>query len=133
MKKILSIVMAVIMVFSLGVSAYADSPKVVEPRAVEIANVSNLLSFNGTEGMASSDIIGHTGTTSVRATLTVHVLQGTRWIFVGSDSGSWNGYDLYLNVAFTGVSGSYYRSMLELTVVRNGVTETETEFKYAWC
>jgi len=133
MKKVISIIMAIIMMFSLGVSVSAATPDAIEPYTVDIAEVYNGLGFTGTAGTASSDIFGHPGTTYISATLTVHVLQGTRWVYVGSDSGVWNGSDLYLQVDFTGVSESYYRSMLELTVVRNGVTETETEFKYAWC
>ena len=134
MKKVLSIVMAIIMMFSLGVSVSAATPDAIEPYTVDIAEVYNVLGFTGTAGTASSDIFGHPGTTYISATLTVHVLQGSRWIIVGSDTNSNDGSDvLSLYVGFTGVSGSYYRSMLELTVVRNGVTETETEFKYAWC
>ena len=132
MKRIFSVVIAGIMMFLLSISVHATDVEVVEPRDISIAAVDNRLSFIGTNGMAFSDIIGYTGTTSITATLTVHVLQGSRWVYVGSDTGSGIN-DLYLQVDFTGVSGSYYRSMLELTVVRNGVTETDTEFKTKWC
>lgn len=136
MKKILAIILSVAMMLTGGVSAFAAAPETVAPLWENDMDIDNTLSFtgtNGTTGMAASTIYGVSGTTYISATLTVHVLQGTRWVYVGSDSGSVESTILGLYVGFTGVSGSYYRSMLEFTVIKDGVSESDTIFKYAWC
>ena len=132
MKKVLSVIIAFIMMLSLGVSAYAALPETVEPCAIGIADVENYgMYFSGTTGMAMAVINNQSDEiTSITATLTVHVLQGTRWVYVGSDSGSSNGSAFSLEVTFTYEEGERYRSMLDVTVVKNGVTQSDTYFKY---
>ncbi len=134
MKKVLSVIIAFIMMLSLGVSASAAVPETVEPCAIGIADVQNGgLSFFGTTGLAMVRVNNQSDEiTSITATLTVHVLQGTRWVYVGSDSGSSDGSAFSLEVTFTYEEGERYRSMLEVTVVKNGVTQSDTDFKYSY-
>jgi len=133
MKKILAIILSVAMVLTGGVSAFAAAPETVAPLWENDMTMTHTINFSGTSGYASADILGVPGTTYISATLTVHVLQGTRWVYVGSDSGSVQSTALCLYVGFTGVSGSYYRSMLEFTVIKDGVTESDMIFEYKWC
>ncbi len=133
MKKALSIFLASILVCSMAVSTTAAVPEPIVPLWDNISRITNTVTFNGTKGTAKGLIIGTTGTDEISATLTVYVQNGSNWVFVGSDSDTVTSKTLALTVDFTGTSGGYYKSVLEVTVTIDGVAETETITEYRTC
>lgn len=133
MKKILSFVIAGILILSCCIGIQAALPETVEPLWDNISSMKNTITFEGTEGTARGTLRGEAGTTEMTGSLKVYKETDRGWVFVASDSDSVTGDVMTLSVDFTGVSGGYYKSVFSVTVTRNGVEETETKTEYAYC
>jgi len=133
MKKVLSFFIAGMLLLSCCIGVQAALPEIAEPLWDNIFEMENIISFNGTEGTASAELDGKSGTTEVSGSLKVYKETDRGWVFVDSVSDSTDGTYLSLSVDFTGVSGGYYKSVFSVTVTCNGVEETETKTAYAWC
>ena len=111
MKKILSIVMAAVMLVSFGMTVNAATVPESEimPLWDNITTITNAISFSGTTGTVSCEILGDAGT-SVTAQVKVYRQTASgAWSYVGGDSGSSTTRSLYLTVKFSAIRGSYYK------------------------
>lgn len=135
MKKILSIVMALVMLVSFGmtVNAVTVPESEIMPLWDNITTVSNSISFNGTKGTASCEIYGDAGTTVTAQIKVYRQTTSGAWSYVGGTSGSSETRLLNLTVNFTGKSGYYYKSVLTTTVYKDGVGEDVTRTSYKTC
>lgn len=133
MKKIISIILACILLVITGVSAYAAPQESAEPFWININKINNVITFNGTSGNASASIYGKSGTTKITGTLTVYRQSGDNWIYVGQDSDTVTSNIMSLSVDFTGYYESNYKSVFSFTVTRNGVNESESDTVYKIC
>lgn len=99
-----------------------------------ISTVVSTLGFSGTHGGATGSVDGKPGTTKVEATLTVYKQVGNIWEYVDSDSDSTTTEDyVVLSVGFSGTSNTCYKSVFEVSVTRNGTTESTTKTCYDTC
>ena len=133
MKKVISILLACVIMIIGSVSIYAALPETAEPLWVNVDGFQNNISFNGTSGNAAALIYGKSGTTKVTGTLIVYRQYGSNWIYVGSDSDTVSSSVMGLSVDFTGYSEVNYKAVLTFSVTRNGVTESETDTVYKTC
>ena len=133
MKKVMSLVIAGILLLSSCIGVGAVMPDIVTPMWDNINTMKNNIVFDGTDGVAQASVIGKSGTTAVSGTLEVYKQTTNGWEFVGSDSDSVNGIHMSLQVAFDGEEGEYYKAVFEVSVTRNGVVEPETKTVYKTC
>ncbi len=130
MKKFLSLILAGIVLLSCCIGTQAALPETLVPLWDNIGSISNIISVNGNEGTAEVTITGKSGTTKISATLTVYKQVGDDWVYVDSDSDSVNSRILNLKVDFTGVANVNYKSVVNISVTRNGIVETTTDTAY---
>ena len=133
MKKMLSLVIAGILLLSCCIGVGAAVPEIVTPMWDNINTMNNSINFSGTDGVAQASVFGKSGTTAVSGTLEVYKQTTNGWEFVGSDSDSVSGIYMSLQVAFDGEEGEYYKAVFEVSVTRNGVVEPETKTVYKTC
>lgn len=133
MKKMLSLVIAGILLLSCCIGVGAAVPEIVTPMWDNINTMNNSINFSGTDGVAQASVFGKSGTTAVSGTLEVYKQTTNGWEFVGSDSDSVSGIYMSLQVAFDGEEGEYYKAVFKVSVTRNGVVEPETKTVYKTC
>lgn len=135
MKKIISIVMAAVMLMCYGMTVNAATVPESEimPLWDNITTVTNSISFSGTKGTVDCEILGDAGTTVSAQVKVYRQTASGAWSYVGGDSGSSTTRSLYLTVNFTAKSGAYYKSVLTTTVYKNGVGEDATRTSYKTC
>jgi len=136
MKKLLSIILAVMLIILTVVSVGAAKipENSITPLWEKIVEISSSIGFSGSSGEATASVRGKLGTTLVAGVLTVYKQDSNGgWSSVGSNSRTSASSSLSLSVNFTGVSGGYYKSVLTTTVYVNGVGETETATTYKTC
>lgn len=139
MKKFLALLLTAVMMFSMSIVAFAAVPDtdVVSPLWDNVYSATNAISFNGTAGKAESVITGKTGTTKITGTIAVYKLideETDKWDFVGyKGDTTTTSRGLNLSCTFTGESGAYYKSVLNVTVTTNGVAENIITFSYNTC
>ena len=133
MKKVMSLVIAGILLLSCCIGVGAAVPDIVTPMWDNINTMKNNIVFDGTDGVAQASVFGKSGTTAVSGTLEVYKQTTNGWEFVGSDSDSVSGIYMSLQVAFDGEEGEYYKAVFEVSVTRNGVVEPETKTVYKTC
>ena len=133
MKKMIALVVAGILMLSCCIGVGAAAPEIVAPMWDNINNLSNNISFEGTDGYAQGTVVGKSGTTAISGTLVVYKQTSNGWEFVGSDSDSVSGSFMTLKVEFDGKEGEYYKSVFNVSVTRNGVVESETKTVYKTC
>ena len=134
MKKFLSPLIAIFTLLSLCLPSYAALPDDYSPQWLNISTIVSTLGFSGTHGGATGSVDGKPGTSKVEATLTVYKQVGGSWEYVDSDSDSTTTDDyIALSVGFNGVSNTNYKSVFEVSVTRNGTTETTSKTCYDTC
>ncbi len=133
MKKMISVILACVLIITTGMSTSAALPETIEPLWDNIATIVNDMSFNGTSGNASASIVGKSGTTKITGTLTVYRQSGDNWIYVGQDSDTVTTGYMALSVDFNGYSEVNYKSVFSITVTRNGMSESESDTAYKTC
>ena len=137
MKKLITILLTGIILLSLGIPAFAAMPDngEIQPLWDNIKNLTHNLNFNGTSGLASASVIAGSGTTEIKASLAVYKEVGDdQWEYVDHiTKRTTSSTSMDLNVSFTGESGAYYKSVLNVTVTKNGVDEQEIKFEYKTC
>jgi len=132
-KKIASIVLFTILIVSLSFNVNAAMPDngIIEPLWLNISSITESFAFNGTRGIASAAIVGKSGTTYIECTTTVYKQIGSAWSFVNSDTDYANSSVLLASIDVTGDASGYYKAVYNISVTRNGVTETESTTAYA--
>lgn len=134
MKKLLSILIAGVILFGCCTGICAAMPDEIMPLWDNISDMQNAIYFTSTDGTAKATVRGISGTTSISATLTVYKQTSSGgWEYVDSDSDTVSGKYLSLTVDFTGETGAYYKSVFSVSVTRNGTTEPETKTAYKTC
>lgn len=132
MRKLLLLLLAINLCVGVSVRTYARAPN-VSPLWNNIMQLYGTIVFDGTDGTASGSVLGKSGTTSISGTLTVYRQSGSSWVYVDSTSGTSSTNKLTLECEFTSVSGCYYKSVYEVSVTINGITEPETKTTYETC
>lgn len=135
MKKIVSIFMVAIMLicYSTTVSAATSQTNEIMPLWDNITQVTNTISFSGSNGSVHCSVLGDAGTTVTAQVKVYRQTASGAWSYVGGDSGSSSTNSLYLTVNFTAKSGAYYKSVLTTTVNKNGVEEDASKTTYKTC
>ena len=137
MKKLITILLTGIILLSLGIPALAAMPDngEVQPLWDNIASLTHNLNFNGTNGLASAAIVAKSGTTEIHASLAVYKEIGDdQWEYVDHiTKRTTSSTSMDLSVFFTGESGASYKSVLNVTVTKNGADEQEIKFEYKTC
>lgn len=137
MKKLIAILLTGVILLSLGIPIFAAMPDngKVQPLWNNISSLSHDLTFNGQNGFSSAIISASTGTTEINASLAVYKEIGDdQWEYVDHISKRiTSSTRMNLSVSFTGESGAYYKSVLNVTVTKNGVDEQEIKFEYKTC
>ncbi len=131
MKRLLILLITIVMCMGLGITSSAKVPTTYDPLWTNILSMSNSIGFDGTEGSAYATVKGKTGTTEISGTLTIYRQSGSDWVYVTSTSSTTSSIRLSLGCDFSGVSGTYYKSVFEVTVTINGNDESETKSDYA--
>ena len=133
MKKTLALVLGLLTILMLAINTAAASPEVIKPLWNNINYMSNDLEFNSTSGITSTMVLGKSGTTKITGTLTVYVQTANGWEVVDSASTTSNSNIFTLDINFTGIPGEYYKSVLSVTVMINGLNESATKTAYEYC
>ena len=134
MKKYLALIMSIVLLLGLCLVSYAALPDDNSPQWLNISTIVSTLGFSGTHGGATGSVDGKSGTSKVQATLTVYKQVGGIWEYVDSDSDSTTTDDyIALSVGFNGLSNTNYKSVFEVSVTRNGITESTTKTCYETC
>lgn len=133
MKKLISLLVAGILLLSCCIGVGAAVPEIITPMWDNINNLSSNISFDGTDGYAQGTVFGKSGTSGISGTLEVYKQTSNGWEFVGSDSDSVSGNFMTLKVEFDGKEGEYFKSVFSVSVTRNGVVEPETKTVYKTC
>ncbi len=136
MKKILTVFLIVTVLFCLGVpvGAALSETDLIEPMWDNINSATPTMHFSGTNGYASGKISAKSGSTEINASLAIYKQVGDSWEYVDHDSGRTTSSLAYgLSVNFDAEAGAYYKAVLNVTVIRNGVEENEILFAYATC
>ncbi|MBQ8401707.1 MAG: hypothetical protein IJX14_07255 [Clostridia bacterium] len=133
MKKwiALSIAVCILIILSTGISAAI--PETIIPLWDNISQIKNEISFDGTDALAKGTLYGKSGITSMSGVLTVYKQTDNGWEYVGSDTDTVESVLMTLKVDFTAESGGYYKSVFEVSVIRDGVSEPETKTIYRTC
>lgn len=132
MKRLLILLLVVSMCMGLCLQANALAPD-LSPMWNNIFKLSNRIVFDGTNGNANGSVSGKSGTSSISGTLTVYRQSGSSWIYVDSVSGTSSTTTLSLGLDFAAISGGYYKSVYEVSVTINGISESESKTTYATC
>lgn len=134
MKRILTVVCAIILVSLRCGSIYSALPVDYSPQWNIISLMTSSITFDEHAGNASAYINAKNGASKVEGTLTVYKQSGSSWVYIDStsDSTTTRTY-LTLSVDFTGISGVYYKSVFTVSVTRNGIVESETMYSYKTC
>lgn len=135
MKKIISIILAAIMMasFSTAINAAVVPSDEIMPLWDNISSLRNSIVFNGTQGTVSCEVLGDAGTTVTGKVKVYRQTSSGAWSYVGAKSGSSTTRSLILSMDFTAVSGAYYKSVLTVTVTKNGVAEEASKTSYKTC
>lgn len=137
MKKFLALLLTAVMMFSMSITALAAVPDtgVISPLWDNTMTAEVDLTFVGTTGYATAEVVGKTGTTAIKASVAVYKQIGEdEWERVDWTAGRTTTSLSYKpSVTFTGESGAYYKVVLNTTVTLGGVDETITEFAYGTC
>ncbi len=131
MKKFLSVVVLLTITCMLGIGVNAE----IQPRWDHTATVACNLSFASGDQNANvyGKIIGHSGTTSITATLTLYKGSGDDLTYLDSWPVSGTQYIIYSNSEYVCNSGETYTLELSGTVYRNGTSEDVFASDYAVC
>lgn len=135
MKKILSVLFAVVMIFTFttGVVAATGNGELVSPYWNYMNSIEVDLNYSGNIGTATATITRIFGvTTSIEATLSVYKKNGSDWIFVDSISGS-STRTLALELDFDAESGVTYKAVVDVTAYGNGGSETDSASRTKTC
>lgn len=133
MRKIYSILQAILVIGCLCLSVYAAVPETVTPLWDNINVITNDITFNGTSGNATAAITGKSGTTEIIGTLALYEKVGTKWEYIDQCSDSNEDRHLVLSVDFTAEPEVEYKSVLNVLVTKDGMNEVETDTTYATC
>lgn len=134
MKKLISIIMVVSMLFSFSLVASAAE------YALAWTNIDNVsggdIVFSGTSGNYFAHIEGEEDVEKIVATVTLYYwnTRGNRWVELYTD---WwyvveSNY-LIIDENFTGTSGREYKAVLEVTVTMDGYDEFYTQTSTVTC
>jgi len=134
MKKILSMALGVLIFLSMGCNVYVATSDPVIPLWDNIGSMVTLITFNGTSGNATASVTSEEGATKISATLAVYKQTGTGgWQYIGHTGTSTSDNRLMLEVDFTGEVGGYYKAVLNVIVVKDGIEEFATKTSYRTC
>lgn len=134
MKKILSLILAIVMVMTMSVStsALAIEPT-IQPRWDTMGSIKVSVDFSGTTGTATATISRLAGiTTMIEGTLTVYEVDGNDWIYIDSEYGS-STRSLGIDIEFDATSGTEYVAVLEVTAYSNTTSDSHTATDYGTC
>lgn len=136
MKKNVSMILAALL---LAVTPTVISAAVIDPGNQvipywEYMNSAEVgISFSGTSGTASVTVDRYLGiTTSLEATLTVYKKVGNSWVYVTSTSDS-STRNLNIELDFTGVSGTTYKAVADITAYGDDGSESDSISETATC
>lgn len=136
MKKVISLILAVLMLVSLPTAMYAnenDPDSGITPYWDNMDLIEVGLSFNGTSGTATVTVDRVFGiTTSIEGTLTVYKKVGNDWVYVDSTSGT-STRQLNLDLTFTGSKGTTYKAVADITANGTGGSESASVEKEKTC
>lgn len=133
MKKVLSLLFAVLLTCSLCFSVYAvPSAENSVLRWTNIANMTSPFGFNGTAGEAVGSVMAH-DTGNIYGYLTVYKETDAGWAVEGRAFDNVDQDYMVLVVDFTAESGANYMSVFEVYVTIGDYTEHETKTTYATC
>lgn len=132
MKRIFSVLLALMTLFSFSVTASAESASygIVQPFYETAHEVSSKLEINGTSAYCESHMYGKTNVTKIVTEQTLQK-QGFLWIWGGVKEASWSKtvYSSSVKVSNTksGLANGKYRLKTVFTITdSNGKTETIT-------
>ncbi len=133
MKKLIALVLMVSILLCCSTETLSALPDTVVPLWDNIWTMNCILTFSGTEGHATANSRGQSGTTQMSGTLTVYKQTARGWSEIVSDSDTVSGDAIALSVDLTGDFNGYYKAVFEVTCTRNGVSESETKTSYDTC
>lgn len=134
MKKVLSLLFAVLLTCSLCLTVYAVPPS--ERSVLRWSNISSMYSpmgFNGTSGTANGVVTAKDETANIYGYLTVYKETDAGWAVEGRAFDNVDQDYMGLEVTFTAESGANYMSVFEVYVTIGDYTEHETKTTYATC
>ena len=136
MKKVLSCILAIMMMATMTFNAYAaviDQGNIVAPCWAYMNSIEVNINFSDTVGTATATISRIYGvTTLLEGTLTVYEKVGTRWVEVDSVSASSTRL-LTLELDFNAVSGTTYKAEVEVTAYGSSGSESDSVSKSNIC
>ena len=134
MKKILTSVASIFLVIVLSGIVYSAIPIDYTPQWNNIGRIFSTIIFDESDGTASSQVYGKSGTSKIECTLTLYKQCGGTWVYVDSVSDSTTTNTILdLSIDFDAVSGEYFKSVFEVSVTRYGIEENETKYCYNTC
>ena len=135
MKKLAVLLLSAILLTSfLGVSSFAATDSLIQPRWTNTGTINYGLVFEDSGyGSAEIAVTGKFGVTKIEGTITVYRQSGSDWIYVTSGSSVANAQTFAMSVPVDGILGEYYKAEFTINVYKNGVCETITETYYANC
>ncbi len=124
-KKVISLLLSVVMMVTLGLNIFADS--MVQPYWAYMNDITLDLRFSGTKGTATLVVTRiYSVTASIEGTLTVYEQVGNDWEEVDSVSDS-STRSLGIDLVFTGEPGVKYKAVADVTAYgTSGGSESET-------
>ena len=136
MKKVLSCILAIMMLATMPFNAYAaviDPGNIAVPCWAYMSGIEVNVNFSGTAGTATATISRINGvTTLLEGTLTVYEKVGTEWVEVDSVSDS-STRTLRLELDFDAVSGTTYKAEVEVTAHGSSGSESDSVSKTNTC
>ena len=134
MKKILSVILAVMMLITMSVStsALAIEPT-IQPLWETMSTINVSVNFSGTTGTATATVGRIYGiTTEIEGTLTVYEVDGDDWIYIDSTYGS-STRSLMIDIEFEATRGTEYVAVLNVTAYSATTSDSETVTDYGTC
>lgn len=134
-KKFLSVILAVAMIFSFAVTAYAEGTSTYDngasPYYVYATKVSSLLSISGTTATCESKVTGLSTVTKIVVVQTLEKHWAFGWFF-GVDGASWtktvNSSSATASNKKYSLDGGTYRLKTEVTLYSGSQSETITVY-----
>lgn len=134
MSKIISLLMSLMMCFSLSVPASAQTVPtgIVQPYYEKANDAKSNLYISGTTATCKSDVIGNSDVVTITATQYLQK-QGLLWIWSTYDGAKWtktvNANTISMSNSKSGLESGKYRLKTVFTLTdKNGKTETITVY-----